>query len=81
MKYDAEEIAKWMECDDGLKFLPSIGFYDDSDPSTGSSTGSGGATTVVYDISLPDRLRFVLESDSQSNASYYKDSEIVWTSL
>jgi hypothetical protein len=76
LKFDMKEIAKWMEGDDGLKFLPSIGFYDETDP----SSGSGGATETVNEISLPDRLRLVLAGNT-TDESHYKDAAVVWSDL
>ena len=80
LKFDIEEIKKWQEGEDGLKFLPSIGFYDETDPSSGSSSGSGGITETVNEISLPDRLRLVLAGNT-TDESHYKDAAVAWTDL
>lgn len=77
-EYSDEELVKWMEGEDGLKFTPSIGFYQD--PGSGSSSGSGGTSETVNEISLPDRLRLVL-AGSTTDASHYKDSAVEWSAL
>ena len=67
-----------MEGEDGLKFTPSIGFYQD--PGSGSSPGSGGTTETLNKISLPDRLRLVLAGNT-TDASHYKDAAVAWSDL
>ncbi len=77
-EYSDEELKKWMEGEDGLKFTPSIGFYQD--PGSGSSSGSGGTTETLNKISLPDRLRLVLAGAS-TDESHYKDAAVAWSDL
>ena len=80
-EYNVSEVEIWKQGEDGLKFLPEIGFQDSSAPDSGSSSGSGGATVIKEEITLPEGHLNLVLAGSQTDASYYKDSDIEWDDL